>query len=319
MKITITDGYTLNPGDLSWSTLSKFGDIVYYDRTAPSEAIGRCRDAEILIVNKTIISKEVISAATNLKMIAVAATGFNCIDIQAATERHIPVCNVPVYGTYSVAQHTIALLLELANHAGSYTDAIKMGQWSASKDWCYTNFPIIELYGKTLGIIGFGRIGRRTAAIARSLGMRVIHYSRSADINAKGYRPLYRLLAESDFVSLHCPLTPENAGFVNKTMLSEMRPGAYLINTSRGQLINERELSDALRAKIIAGAALDVLSTEPPPKDHPLIGLSNCILTPHNAWKSIEARRRIMLTTVENITAALQGKPINVVNRLNEK
>jgi glycerate dehydrogenase len=314
MKIIITDGYTLNPGDLSWRPLDAFGEVVYYDRTSPGEVIQRCSGANIILTNKTPINEETIDAATGLRLIAVTATGYNMVDTAAARKRGIPVCNVPEYGTDSVAQHTFALLLELSNHVGDYAQSVREGEWQRSPDFCYRREPLIELKGKTLGLIGFGRIGQQVARIAQAFDMRVLYHRRSpADA---GSAPLETLFSDSDFISLHCPLTPENHSFINAKLLSLMKPTAFLINTSRGQLINETDLATALHNKTLAGAALDVLSTEPPPPGHPLIGLPNCLLTPHIAWMSAEARRRLLETTIDNVRLALAGTPQHVVNKL---
>jgi glycerate dehydrogenase len=314
-KLIITDGYTLNPGDLYWKPLEEFGELVCYDRTAPSEVTGCCREASVIITNKTPITRETIDAAKNLKVIAVTATGYNIVDIAAAKERNIPVCNVPGYGTDSVAQHTFALLLELTSHVGMNAATVSRGDWSRSKDFSYTAKPIIEISGKTLGIVGFGRIGQKVGEVAHAFGMNVIYQSNHTAPSAYA-KPvsLEELFSTSDFISLHCPLKTDNQEFVNASLLSKMKPGACLINTARGQLIQERDLADALKNNSIGGAALDVLSAEPPPADHPLIGLPNCLITPHNAWMSFEARQRIMNTTIENVRQALNGSPVNVVN-----
>lgn len=314
MKIVITDGHTLNPGDLSWKPFYELGDVTYYDRTTPEEVVARCRGANVIITNKTPIPEQVMLAAPGLKLIAVTATGYNVVDTAAAKKHGITVCNVPEYGTHSVAQHTFALLLELTNHVGRHAQSVKEGEWVRATDWSYAKAPILELKDKTLGIVGLGRIGNQTAAIARAFGMNVIYYRGHAEkVQAKA-AGLEELFSESDFVSLHCPLRPENHEFVNSTLLLRMKPSAYLINASRGQLIRERDLAEALQRGVLAGAALDVLSKEPPPPDHPLLGLSNCLITPHNAWLSFEARQRILQITVDNIKAALEGKPQNVVN-----
>ena len=315
MQIVITDGYTLNPGDLSWEVFKQLGDIVYYDRTPADKTMERCRNATVIITNKTPITSQVIAAAAQLKVIAVIATGYNVVDTVAAKERNIPVCNVPVYGTNTVAQHTFALLLELANHVGKHAQSVIDGDWIRSADWSYTKTPVIELSGKVLGIIGFGRIGQQTANIARAFGMQVIYYDRLNKRAVEDAVSLKELLDKSDFISLHCLLTADNNSMINSEFLSAMKPTAFLINTSRGQLINENDLADALKNHVIAGAALDVLSAEPPAGDNPLIGLTNCIITPHNAWTSFEARQRIMQTTFNNVKNALAGDPQNVVNR----
>lgn len=314
MKIVITDGYTLNPGDLTWELFAKEGELKYYDRTQSIETIARTFDADIIIVNKTIIDADVINAASHLKMISVLATGFNNVDIEAAKKRKVVVCNAPGYGTQSVAQHTFALLLELANNAGTNAASVGKGEWSAAKDWCYSLKPVIELSGKTIGIIGLGKIGKQVAAIANAFGIKVIYNGGSSDNGYCTQVSLYELFIQSDFVSLHCPLTSTNKEFVNKELLGLMKPTAYLINTARGALINEKDLSQVLYQNKIAGAALDVLSKEPPEKNHPLIGLSNCIITPHNAWISKEARQRIMDITLENVRAFVKDKPQNVVS-----
>jgi len=314
MQIVITDGYTLNPGDQSWEAFDHLGEVVYYDRTAGNETVERCRNATVIITNKTPITAEVISTATSLKLIAVTATGYNIIDIAAAKKRSIPVCNVPAYGTHSVAQHAFALLLELTNHVGANASSVQAGDWFRSPDWCYTKQPVMELKNKTIGIIGLGKIGKQMATIASAFGMEVI-YSRGKNA-LKSWREvqLHQLFMQADFISVHCPLTADNKAFINKELLDLMKPSSYLINTSRGQLIDEKDLAVALQKNKLAGAALDVLSTEPPPAGHPLIGLPNCIITPHNAWISFEARSRIMQVTLENIEAMLGGKAKNIVN-----
>jgi glycerate dehydrogenase len=314
MQIVITDGYTLNPGDLSWDALKEIGEVKYYDRTAVNDVTERCREADIIITNKTPVNAETIQAASNLKLIAVTATGYNIVDISAAKERGIIVSNVPEYGTASVAQHTIALLLELANHAGKHSQSVGEGEWQKSIDWSYTKTTIIELCGKTMGIVGFGRIGRKVAEIAKAFDMKVVFFNKNKQSDFATSVSLEDLFTISDVVSLHCPLKEENREFVNKNLLSLMKPSAFLINTSRGQLINEQDLADILLQRKIAGAALDVLSIEPPVNGSPLIGLSNCLITPHIAWKSFEARKRLLQTTIENVKAALAGHPQNVVN-----
>ena len=314
-KLIITDGHTLNPGDLSWKPFEDLGDVVIYDRTAVAEVAARCREASVIITNKTPITRETIEAANDLKVIAVTATGYNIVDVAAAAEKKIPVCNVPGYGTDSVAQHTFALLLELTSHVGLNAQTVSRGDWSRSQDFSYTLKPIVEISGKTLGIVGFGRIGQKVGEIAHAFGMKVIYQSNHTVPSAYA-RPvsLGELFSASDFISLHCPLKPDNQAFVNASLLSRMKPGACLINTARGQLIDERDLADALKRSLIGGAALDVLSVEPPPADHPLIGLPNCLVTPHNAWVSFEARQRILNTTLDNVRQALHGHAVNVVN-----
>jgi glycerate dehydrogenase len=312
--IVITDAFTLNPGDLNWAKFETLGRVRIYPRTAANELAERCSDASIIVTNKTPIPATFIEGVQNLKMIAVTATGYNVVDIEAAARKNIPVCNVPGYGTDSVAQHTFALILELTNHVGSNSLTVRNGDWSRSDDWCYSVAPLAELSGKTLGIVGYGKIGQKVAEIAKAFGMRPIHSSKGTgtkDIYEDSVREVF---ANSDIVSLHCPLTADNAGFVNRHLLSIMKPTSLLINTARGQLINEGDLAEALRLGTISGAGLDVLSKEPPPHDHPLIALQNCVITPHNAWLSLEARRRIMDTTFANIQSALNGKWRHVVN-----
>jgi glycerate dehydrogenase len=314
MHIVITDGFTLNPGDLNWEPFMEIGQVSYYDRSDAAETIERCKTAEIIMTNKTPVTREVIEAAPNLRMIAVTATGYNDIDINAAKEHGVVVSNVPEYGTYSVAQHTFALLLELTNQVGIHAQSVEKGEWAACADWTYVKTPIIELYDKVIGLIGFGKIAQQTAQLAEAFGMKVIYFKRSGNDGDERLVDLEELLLKSDVVSLHCPLNDESMGMVNASFLNKMKPGAFLINTSRGKLINEADLADALQNKDIAGAALDVLSAEPPPADHPLVGLKNCIITPHNAWISFEARSRLIQTTLENIKQLRAGKPQNVVN-----
>ena len=324
MKIVVTDGYTLNPGDLSWDSFSAFGELVYYDRTPVQEVASRCADATVIVTNKTPIDAATIAAAKNLKLIAVTATGYNIVDVAAARAAGVDVCNVPLYGTDSVAQHAIAMLLELTNQVGLHAKSVREGEWARSADFAYVKAPVIELRDKWLGIVGMGRIGRQTALIAKALGMRIA-YARTprktddaVDVTREEegatLMGLGELFAHCDVISLHCPLTEANKAFVNAALLRRMKRTAFLINTSRGALIHETELAEALRSGILAGAALDVLSVEPPPADHPLTGLSNCIVTPHIAWISFEARQRIMQTTVDNMAAALAGRPIHLVN-----
>jgi len=317
MIIVATDGYAINPGDLSWDAIAALGDLTVYERTSAELLVERCKEAEIILPNKTPVSRIQIGQLPLLKLISVMATGYNVIDISAANEKNIVVCNIPTYGTASVAQHTIALLLELTNHIGLHADSVAAGDWQRSKDWAYAKTPLIELSGKTLGIVGFGNIGQQTARIAKAMGMKIIYYSRTEKNTELGaYCNLGTLFSSSDVISLHCPLRPENTRFINKNMLQLMKPSAFLINTSRGQLVDETDLTDALNNHLIAGAALDVLSSEPPSADNPLLSARNCIITPHNAWMSKEARQRIMDTTRENIESFLRNEPIHVVNRL---
>jgi glycerate dehydrogenase len=314
IKIVITDGYTLNPGDLDWSRIEQYGEVTVYDRTQPHEIIDRCREASIILTNKVPFNEATLSELPLLKMIGVTATGYNIIDVQAAAKRRIVVCNVPAYGTASVAQHTIALLLELTNQVGKHAASVAAGEWVNSPDFSYQKAPITELAGKTLGIVGWGNIGQQTARIAQALGMNIIYYNPSVKEKALAtWHPLPDLFAESDVVSLHCPLKPDNAGFVNADLLALMKPSACIINTSRGPLINEQDLADALNTGRISGAALDVLSTEPPSSQNPLLSAKNCIITPHNAWISKEARQRVMAITAANIQQFLLLTPQNQV------
>jgi len=314
MNIVITDGYTLNPGDLSWDDIAALGQITLYDRTPADLVVRNCRDADIVVTNKTPLNADALEALPKLKMIAVTATGYNIVDIKAAAKRNVVVANVPAYGTASVAQHAIALLLELSNHAGRNARATAEGKWQSAADWCFTEAPVMELEGKTIGIVGYGNIGQRTARIAEALGMKVIYHSPSPKPNTPGAPvAIDTLFSTSDAISLHCPLTADNLEFVNKSLLNKMKPSAFLINTARGQLIREQDLADALNEGRLAGAALDVLSKEPPPASNPLLSAKNCIITPHNAWISKEARTRIMTTTIDNIKAFLAGHPMNTI------
>jgi glycerate dehydrogenase len=315
MKIVVTDGYTLNPGDLSWDPIASFGDLVLYDRTPAHLVTERCRDAAIVLTNKVAFPATVLQELPQLKLISVTATGYNVIDVKAARAQQIVVCNVPAYGTASVAQHTIALLLELTNQVGVHAASVASGEWVNATDWCYSKTPITELAGKTMGIVGWGHIGQQTARIAQAFDMNLVYYTPTKKENAFAvYRTLPELFTQSDVVSLHCPLTANNAGFVNNDLLQLMKPTAFLINTGRGQLIHEQHLADALNHGRIAGAALDVLSTEPPAANNPLLSAKHCIITPHNAWISKEARQRIMNISANNIRAFLQQQPVHVVN-----
>jgi len=309
MKIVVVDGYTLNPGDLSWDGVRVFGDLTVYDRTPVEEISSRCAAADIVLTNKVPFSRDTLAALPSLRFISVTATGYNIIDTVAARERGIVVSNVPAYGTDSVAQHVFALLLELTNHVGRNARATAAGKWQQSVDWCFTEAPVMELAGKTFGVVGFGNIGRQAARIAQAFGMKVLYYSpRNSPVS------LEDLFAQSDVVSLHCPLTAANQEFVNAALLHRMKPSALLINTARGALIREKDLAAALNEGVIAGAGLDVLSKEPPTEGNPLLTAKNCIITPHNAWISKEARERMLATTVRNIEAFLKGEPNHVVN-----
>lgn len=312
--IVITDGYCMNPGDLDWGPFHELGQVKYHDRTPVAEVADFCKDATVIITNKTPVDAATIAGARNLKLIVVAATGYNIVDVTAAKERGIPVCNIPEYSTFSVAQHVFALILELTNRVGLHSASVWDGEWSKSADWSFFHLPIMELKDKTLGIVGMGRIGKRTAEVAKAFGMRVVHHGGRCDPSLSTEFDLATLARVSDFISLHCPLKPENKGMVNIDFLAKMKPTAYLINTSRGPLVNEQELAEALKKGTIAGAGLDVLAQEPPPVDNPLIGMFNCIITPHQAWGSREARVRLMQMVYDHVVSGLAGNPIDVVN-----
>jgi glycerate dehydrogenase len=315
MNIVVLDGYALNPGDLSWDELQSLGPCAIYDRTLPAEVARRAAAADILVTNKTELTGGDMQNLPRLKYIGVLATGTNVVDLAAARARGIPVTNVPAYGTKSVAQMTFALLLELAHHTGHHARTVREGRWTRSTNWCYWDFPLTELAGLTLGVVGFGRIGEAVGELGVAFGMKVLAF----DPTAKAAPPLVRfveldaLFRESDIVSLHCPLTPQTAELVNAQRLALMKPTAFLLNTSRGPLVDERALADALNSGRIAGAAMDVLSKEPPSADNPLLTAKSCLITPHLAWATRAARSRLMKIAVENVRAFLQGRPQNVV------
>jgi glycerate dehydrogenase len=316
MHIVVLDGYTLNPGDLSWSELESLGPCKVYDRTSADELPSRAAAAEILLTNKTELTREQILGLPELRYIGVLATGTNIVDLEAARERQIPVTNVPAYGTRSVAQTTIALLLELTQRVGHHAEGVRKGRWTRSIDWCYWDGSLLELDGRTMGIIGFGRIGRAVGELANTFGMKVLVYTPSG----KPLPPFARsatletVFRESDVLSLHCPLTTQTRGLINTERLSWMKPTAFLLNTSRGLLIDEVALAHALNSGKIAGAGLDVLSSEPPASNNPLLTANNCVITPHLAWATRAARERLMKIAVENVRAFLNGKLQNVVN-----
>lgn len=318
MKIVVLDGYTLNPGDLTWDGLKGLGELVVHDRTPADKVVERAAGAEIVFTNKTPIGEEVLKQLPSLKFIGVLATGYNIVNTDVAKAKGIIVANVPGYGTTSVVQLTFALLLELCLHVQRHSDTVMEGKWSRSADWCYWDYPLVELHGKTLGIIGFGRIGQQVGDVATAFGMNIIGNSRtqSDQSHRKNFTwsGVSDLLERSDVVSIHCPLFPDTKGLINKENLRRMKPSAFLLNTSRGPIVVDEDLADALNNDVIAGAGIDVLSTEPPPKDNPLFKAKNCIITPHIAWATKEARARLMDTTVKNLAAFLQGKPVNVVN-----
>ena len=317
--IVILDGHTANPGDLSWTEIEAIGSCVVHPRTADADIVARARDADIILTNKTVLSREVIGALPRLKCIGVLATGYNVVDVEAAKERGIPVCNVPEYSTPNVAQAVFALLLELTNHTGHHAQTVRAGRWAASEDFSYWDGELVELAGLTLGLVGYGRIGRAVAAAGRAFGMKVIAHRRSVASGAHGEDAtivdLATLFRESDVVSLHCPLTPETRELVNGTTIGLMKPTALLINTARGPLVNEADLAAALNEGRIAGAGLDVLSVEPPAASNPLLTARNCIITPHIAWATRNARRRLIDVTAANLRAFVAGRPQHVVNQ----
>ncbi len=318
MKIVVLDGYTLNPGDLTWSGIESFGELTVHDRTAPHETMARLADAEIVFTNKTALTREHFAANLQIRFVGVLATGYNVVDIVAARERNIPVCNVPTYGTTAVAQFAAALLLELCHRVGRHADSVKAGDWSRGSDFCYWLNPLIELDGKTLGIIGFGRIGQAFGRIAQALGMKVLavddDQNKQLESETLRYVTLDELYAGADVISLHCPLFDSNKGMINKAAIDKMKPGVLILNTSRGPLINEADLAEALNAGRVAGVAVDVLSSEPPSPANPLLSAPNCIITPHIAWATKEARTRLMTIATDNLAAFLKGVPKNRVN-----
>lgn len=323
MKIVILDGYTENPGDLSWDALRAFGELTVYDRTPYEEAeiIRRIGDAAVVFTNKCPISRAVIDACPGLKFISILATGYNIVDVAYAGERGISVSNIPSYGTEAVGQFAIALLLEICHHVAHHSQAVHNGRWEQAPDWCFWDYPLIELAGKTMGIIGFGRIGQTTGRIARALGMRILASGSRETEEGRAiaeYVDRDTLFKESDVVVLHCPLFPETEGMINKASIAKMKDGVILINNSRGQLIVEQDLAEALNSGKVYAAGLDVVSTEPIKADNPLLKAKNCLITPHISWAPKEARQRIMDCSVKNLQAYIDGSPINVVNRPRE-
>ena len=316
MKIVVLDGYTLNPGDLSWEGIKNLGECTIYDRTPPEKTVERAGDAEAVFTNKVVFNHGVISQLHNLKFIGVLATGYNVVDLDAATKAGIVVTNIPAYSTASVAQMVFSHILHIVQNVSMHADSVKKGDWAKSIDFSYHLTPQTELAGKTIGIIGFGQIGQAVAKIALAFGMNVIFHNRSKKETKSDIRQvdLNMLLAESDFISINCPLTDENAGFINKAAIGKMKTSAILINTGRGPLINETDLAEALNKGRIAGAGLDVLSTEPPSPDNPLLTAKNCYITPHVAWATTEARERLMQIATENLKSFLKGTPQNKVN-----
>ncbi|MDH3708680.1 MAG: D-2-hydroxyacid dehydrogenase [Cyclobacteriaceae bacterium] len=340
-KIVVLDGHALNPGDLSWQPLQALGDVQVYPRTETPQVVARCTGAQIVLTNKGVLGQEQLINLPDLKFISVLATGVNVVDLQSAHQQGIVVSNVAGYSTYSVAQHTWGLILELTNRIGAHSSGVANGEWSGNQDWSYWHYPLRELKDKTLGIIGLGNIGKQVARIGLAMGMRVITYNHKLSVSVSGSGSvrsvesegvrsvesegvrsaesevtivsLEQVFKESDILTLHCPLTPGTKNLINKQRLSTMKPQALIINTARGPLIHEQDLKQALEDQVISGAALDVLSEEPPPQDHPLIGLSNCLVTPHQAWASWESRSRLLRETVLNVQAFLNGSPRNLV------
>ena len=317
MKIIVLDGHTENPGDLSWEGFSSLGELGVYDRTPADKTIERIGDAQIVITNKTVISGEVLDACPGIRYVGVLATGYNVVDISAAKKKGVTVTNIPAYGTAAVAQYVFALLLEICHHVWAHSESVKAGRWTQSNDFCFWDYPLIELAGKTLGIIGLGRIGRNTAKIAQAFGMEVLAVSRTRNKALESQTmscvTMDELLARSDVISLHCPLFPETQGIISRDSLAKMKTGVIIINTARGPLIVEEDLKAALETGKVSFAAVDVASTEPIRSDNPLLGAKNCIITPHIAWAPKESRARLMDIAVQNLKAFLEGKPVNTV------
>ena len=323
MKIVVLDGYTLNPGDLSWDALKALGTTcTIYDRTSltdDAEIISRIGDAEIIFTNKTPLTKKILDACPNVKYIGVLATGYNIVDVAAAKERNIPVTNIPTYGTTAVAQFAMALLLEICHHVAHHSQAVHEGRWENCPDFCFWDYPLIELAGKTMGIIGYGRIGQTTGKLAQAFGMKVIAFDAMREVGTKlgdcDFVELDELFKTSDVIALHCPLFPSTQGIICRENIAKMKDGVIILNNSRGPLVVEQDLRDALDSGKVAAAGLDVVSTEPIKGDNPLLGAKNCFITPHISWAPKESRDRLMNIAVENLKAWLAGKPVNVVNR----
>lgn len=316
MRIVVLDGHTLNPGDISWAGFEAMGTLTVYDRTPPEKIVERIGGAEAVLTNKTPLTSATLAACPALRYIGVLATGYNVVDVAAAKARGIPVCNIPTYGTAAVAQFTVALLLEMCHHVGAHSDSVHAGDWGRSPDWCYWRYPLVELAGKTAGIIGFGRIGQATAKILNAMGMKVLAYDAHESESGRqlaDYVTLDELLSRSDVISLHCPLFPETQGLICRRNIEKMKDGVMILNASRGPLVVEEELAEALDSGKVAGAALDVASTEPIRDDNPLLRAKNCILTPHIAWAPKESRQRLMDIAVENLRNFLNESTINNV------
>lgn len=319
MKIVVLDGYTLNPGDITWEKLEKLGELKVYDRSREDQIIERVGEAEVVFTNKTPLSKDALKKMNHLKFIGVLATGYNVVDVDAAKKLGIVVTNIPTYGTDAVSQMAIALLLGICHHVGEHSESVKRGEWSNNLDWCYWNYPLIELAGKIMGIIGYGRIGQATGRIAQALGMNVIAYdqykNQSLESNTMKYVELDELMAKSDVITLHCPLFESTRGIINKNTISQMKDGVKIINNSRGPLIVEEDLAEALNSGKVGAAAVDVVSTEPIKMDNPLLKAKNCIITPHISWAPKESRERLLNIAIENLEQFLAKVPINVVNK----
>ncbi len=317
MKTVVLDGYTLNPGDLSWKPLEELGELTVYDRTDKKEIVARLEGAEIVLTNKTPISEATLNACPSIKFIDVLATGYNVVDTETARQKGIPVANIPTYGTDAVGQFAIALLLEICHHIGAHFNAVKQGEWTNNEDWCFWNYPLVELAGKTMGIVGYGRIGQTTGRIAQALGMKVLACDKfknpELETDTCRYVELDELIRESDVIALHCPLFPETEGLIRKDTISKMRDGVIIINNSRGPLIIESDLAEALNSGKVAAAGLDVVSTEPIQNDNPLLQARNVIITPHISWAPKESRQRLMDIAVNNVRAFLDGNPVNLV------
>lgn len=318
MKIVVLDGYTLNPGDLSWDGLKALGELTVYDRTPKDLVLERIGDAEIVFTNKTPLTRETFENAPNIKWVGVLATGYDVVDIEAAKEKGIPVSNIPTYGTDSVAQMVFALLLEICHHVWDHSQAVKAGEWTNNDDWCFWKYPLMELAGKTMGIIGYGRIGQATGKIAQAMGMKVLAYdqyqNKELETDTMKYVSLDELLSKSHVISLHCPLFDSTRRIINKDTISKMKDGVIIINTARGPLIVEEDLAEALNSGKVYAAAVDVVSVEPIKEDNPLLKARNCIITPHIAWATKEARQRLMDIAVDNLQKFIEGSPVNVVN-----
>ena len=318
MKIVVLDGYTLNPGDLSWEGMEALGEFTCYDRTRDADILSRIGDADAVITNKTPISKETLEACPSIKYIGVLATGYNVVDVEAAAAKGIPVCNIPTYGTTAVSQFAFALLLNICHHVQDHSNSVYAGDWANCQDWTYWNFPLTELAGKTMGVIGYGRIGQATGKIAQGFSMKVLAFdeyqNKDLENENMSYGTLDEVLSQSDVISLHCPLFPSTEGIINKDNIAKMKDGVILINTSRGPLVVEQDLKEALDSGKIRAAGLDVVSTEPIQNDNVLLKAKNCFITPHIAWAPVEARGRLMNIAVDNLKAFAEGKVINRVN-----